>query len=187
MTQGRRPATPRLQTINPSEWAEHVYLMVRGYLAGLEIALPVSIEIDRSALCDQLAEFCTWAQQGGVGESRARAIEMLDQLKRALYRCPDSPPPTDDDPEPRFDERNLTGLVLAAATARLKVEDKEPVTVPQLGALSGFDRSRIRQFITSGRLRRTKVQQGAGRRQMDAPIVPSDARRLLEERGIAIA
>jgi GH24 family phage-related lysozyme (muramidase) len=137
-------------------------------------------EVNQQAISGAAEALTRWAKDGNQ-DDRIQAISTLKVLSDILFRSPLGGPTA----EPTFNEKDAAQLVLSAATARLKIENRQPVPVPQIAALVGFDRSRVRQFIRAGKLRRTKAEQKRGR-QMDAPIVPSDARKLAKEHGISI-
>lgn len=127
------------------------------------------------SLATDAAFLVRWAQSGDG--SATRAGDVLAAFVAQLFASPLARAPD----EPAFDVTDPIQLVLAAASARIKIEAGQPVPAAQLAALLGFDQSRVRQLVLDGTLRRTTVEPKRGRK-MDAPILATDARKMLASR-----
>ena len=167
----RPPRTVRLAELSPEDVGALVAGRIRDHVGTWA---PLSGPRAQSLATD--AAFLVRWTQGGDG-SAARAGDVLAAFVAQLFASPLARAPD----EPALDVTDPIQLVLAAASARVKIEAGQPVPAVQLAALLGVDQSRIRQLVLAGELRRTTAEQKRGR-QMDAPILATDARKMLAAR-----
>lgn len=177
---GRLPDTPRLAELSPKYCARHAAQVIRTHVDDTyKQAGRVLVEqlISHVAVGTAVEVLSRWAKEGKPAYKEA-ALATFDALVKLLFRAPLMPatPPT-------FDHEDPLQLVMAAARARKLVEAGNPVPSPDLAALAGFDRSRPRQLVREGILRRSASTEGR-RGFQDAPIRNDDARALLQQRGV---
>lgn len=165
----RQRRAQRLAELSPEEIGERVSERIREHVATwAAVSGP-----DLRRIATDAQRLTRWAQRGD-GRTHDQSAGVCAELVRQLFSSPLVPASA----EPPLDPDDPIQLMLSAALARLKIESSQPVPAVQLAALLGFDRSRIRQLVLSGEIRRTSAEQKRGR-QMDAPILASDARHLL--------
>lgn len=122
----------------------------------------------------ECAALLQWVRTGDVAQGHDPR-EFLRTMLDVLYRG--KPPEASLNTVDR--DTPLT-IVLNAGMARLHLEAREPVPVPQLAALGNIDRGHLGFLIRNGELRRSQAARSSPTgRMMDAPIVPSDARKWL--------
>jgi hypothetical protein len=177
---GRPPDTPRLAKLSPKFCARHAAELIRTHISdSRKQADRVLVDevICHVAIGSAIEVLARWAKAGHPSLKTA-ALATFDALVKLLFRAPLMPPTP-----PCFDHEDPLQLAMAAARARKLVEAGKPVSSPDLAALAGFDRSRPRQLVRDGILRR--CSDTAGRRgSQDAPIRNDDARALLRQRRV---
>lgn len=177
---GRIPITPRLAELSPRACAQHARQVINRHVSDTQQrADRVLVEhmICHVAIGTAVEVLSRWAKEGRP-DYKPAAIATFNALVNLLFRAPLMPPTP-----PRFDHEDPLQLVMAAARARKLVEAGKPVPSPDLAALAGFDRSRPRQLVREGVLRRSTDTEGR-RGFQDAPIRNEDARALLQQRGV---
>ncbi|NUP12941.1 MAG: hypothetical protein HOW73_43430 [Polyangiaceae bacterium] len=114
-----------------------------------------------------------------TGQDLAKAKEAYDLIDRILYRrLVDG-----DAVGVRGDWKTPLGLVLAAASGRIRISQGKPVRADELAALTGFSVERVRQEIRMGRMKRAATPP-PGRRLIDAEILASTAKTWLARRKV---
>jgi len=168
---------PRLVKLQPADVFQPAYegvlRLAQASARMLGVKLPTVTPPTFRADCSALLH---WVRSGAITEGhdpRRFMHELLDILFRGEAPSASLEKEMLGDSTPLF-------IVLAAGLAREKLERREPVPVVPLAALASVDRSFITKLIQAGALKRTTVAPERGRK-MDAPIVPSDARRWLTD------
>ncbi len=177
---GRIPDTPRLEELSPRYCAQHAARVIREHVSETQAqASRILVEqlIHHVAIGSAIEVLSRWAQEGSP-TYKPSALATYEALVKLLFRAPLMPPTP-----PCFDHEDPLQLVMAAARARKLIEAGKPVPSPDLAALAGFDRSRPRQLVRAGILRRSRKTEGR-RGFQDAPIRNDDARALLQQRGV---
>jgi hypothetical protein len=176
MRTANKPRLAKLQdadVFTPAfEGVQHLAQGAAGLL-GLKLKVPQARSAIFRAECSALLH---WVRTGAVTEGHDPKRFMHD-LVDVLYR---GQPPSASLEREMIDTNTPLMIVLVAGLARETLEKNKPVPVVPLAALASVDRSFITKLIQAGTLKRTSVAPERGRR-MDAPIVPSDARRWLTE------
>jgi len=169
----RTPNKPRLSKLRDDEVATPAYEMVLEKAAGvaglLQVKLPAPNQARFRSECAALLE---WARTGENANGHTPKT-FLKLLLDVLYdgKVPDASLNT-------VDKESPLRLVLAAGMGRMHLEAREPVPTVQLAALGNIDRGHLSHLIRLGELRRTQAAIKSGR-AIDAPILPSDARKWL--------
>jgi hypothetical protein len=166
--------SPRLSTIQPAVVLDNIRVAIDA--AAVRAGRLTTTPTRQATLQPVIAEVVTFAINGEGDVDRVDAA--LDDLMAFLFTSPGDAFSKTTSATPAFNIETSLGLVLAAASARLKLARKEPLTTGELAALSGYSAQRVRQMAQDGSLRRVaRVQRG---RKMDAPIRWADAKDFLD-------
>lgn len=171
--------TPRLEDLDPDALAKRIEGLVIAHLRRFSLTPDAAAAAAREFEVGRRVRLLyRWARYGEGSATEAAAS--LVRLEFALFgRGVDESPP-----ELVYEIDTEIGLLFAASRGRLLLAKKQSIPVVLLAAVAGANRQRIRQLLDAGELRRETRPQAFGR-QMDAPVLCSDARKMLAIRGVA--
>lgn len=179
------PSLPRLEDLDAEPLARQIQALLLTKHRELSALLqqPIAEPEDPSPpLLTRVQQLIKFAR---LGEGRAKAEKALELLEVAIYGRPadkmlDTKPTEGAFASVLIDIETPVGTVLAAARARLDLQDGRPTNSRELAALAGVSRSRVPQLLRSGELQYT--ERGSGR--ANTTITPESARAWLQSRRV---
>lgn len=163
---------PRLSQVDPDALGQQTVAQMRDHLGRQAVAVGLTVvEAGPADLAYTIADLARYARDGVALDAPVQEylVSLIPLWSAPLGHAP-SPLEIEDEADP--DEP--LGLVIHAALAREAIEQGQPVTARQLGALAGVDAQHIRLLARDG-----EIDLDAGR------ATAKEARRWLSGRGVA--
>lgn len=177
-----RPTTAlRLADIDPAAFGAEVERLVTDHATTLLMAVSIDATWQLPEHAGQLRHEATmlaaYAQRGLVGDwaHHGNAADALVAVCAALYTCAGRRHEIGGPDDVDVDPTDQLGIVILAAQARIRIDQKEPVPVRELACLAGVDPNHVRLLGRQGELA-----------VVDGAVAAKVARRWLGARGVMV-